>query len=208
MQVLNQHRVLVLNRLWQAVNICSLERALALLYMDHAHVVHEDDDGFNILSFKEWMLHSPAAGREGEDVIQTISSCIRVPQVILLRVFDRMPLKEVKITRDHIFQRDDFICQYCRKKIEKRNLSIDHVVPRMRGGKTTWNNVVTACLPCNQRKAHRTPEEAGMRLLRDPKKPKWRPFIESCQIKRPHVSWSRFLNLNHWKVDLGDPKSG
>lgn len=196
------NRVLVLNRLWQAVNVCSVERALALLYMGHAHVVHENAEGFSTFSFWEWCDFS--SRHHGDDVVRTISIRIRIPRIILLLFFDRLPNKDVKLTRQNIFARDRNTCQYCGRRFDRKDLNIDHVIPRHRGGHTTWTNVVCSCLECNRRKANRTPEEAGMRLIREPRKPRWRPFLEISFTRTLDHSWRHFLDLAYWNVELGE----
>ena len=89
-----------------------------------------------------------------------------------------MPKKEVKFTRHNIFERDHNTCQYCGKVFDRKDLNLDHVIPRDRGGPTTWENIVCSCIKCNTQKANRTPQEAGMHLIRKPKRPKWRPFVQ------------------------------
>ncbi len=199
---LDQH-VLVLNRLWQAVNVCTVDRAFALLYTGHAQVVCHEDTGFNTYSFAEW-CDVPQDRIDPEDVVHTVSIRIRVPRIILLMFFDRMPNKDVKFTRQNVFARDKNTCQYCNRKFDRSDLNIDHVVPRQRGGLTTWTNVVCSCIPCNARKANRTPEEANMHLVRKPKKPRWRPFMEIQFTKKPHHTWSHFLDFAYWNVELGE----
>ena len=194
--------VLVLNRLWQAVNICSVERALALLYTGHAQVVHEDGGNFSTFTLNEWCDFS--CGHDGGDVVRTISLKIRIPRIILLLFFDRLPHREVKFTRHNIFERDHNTCQYCGRKFDRRNLNIDHVVPRQRGGRTTWTNVVCSCLECNRRKGNRTPEEAGMRLIKRPRKPHWRPFLHITFARMGDHSWRHFLDVAYWNVELGE----
>jgi len=198
---LNQH-VLVLNRLWQAVNICTAKRALTLLFEGRAQVVLNCEDGsFQTYSFSEWRdfsKHDPQG-----DVIHTVSLKIRVPRVILLMIFDRMPKKEVKFTRHNIFERDRNTCQYCGGAFERKDLNLDHVIPRDRGGPTTWENIVCSCIECNTHKANRTPLEAGMRLIRKPKRPKWRPFVQ-VSLGLQHDSWKHFLDLAYWNVELGE----
>ena len=136
------------------------------------------------------------------DAVHTIRHTIRVPRVILLSVFDKLPCKELKLTRNNVFERDGNRCQYCRKVFERRELNLDHVIPRHYGGKTTWENVVCSCISCNTRKANRLPHEASMRLRRKPSKPKWRPVI-SLVIDRPgHDHWKDFLDLAYWNVEL------
>ena len=149
--------VLVLNRLWQAINVCSVERAFTLLYMGHAEVVVEEGGNFQTFDFQEW--RDVTRDHAGEDVVRTISFNIRIPRVILLLFFDRLPHKEVKFTRHNIFERDRNTCQYCAKPFDRRELNLDHIIPRERGGTTTWENIVCACIPCNTRKANRTPTE-------------------------------------------------
>lgn len=195
-----QYPVLVLNRLWQAINVCSVERALALLYTGHAQVVCETDQGFGTYSFREWCDFS---GPEAT-VVRSISLRIPIPRIILLLFFDRLPDKEVKFTRHNVFARDKNTCQYCGKKFDRRDLNIDHVVPRQRGGLTQWTNVVCSCVDCNRRKGCRTPEEAGLRLIHKPKKPRWRPFIEIQFFQTADHSWRHFLDLAYWNVELGE----
>ena len=105
------------------------------------------------------------------ETIATVSFKIRVPRVILLVLFDRLPKKEVKFTRHNIFERDRNTCQYCGGVYERKDLNLDHVIPRDRGGPTTWENIVCSCIRCNTQKANRTPQEAGMHLVRKPKRP-------------------------------------
>ena len=101
-----------------------------------------------------------------------------MPRVILLIIYDRLPKKEVKFTRHNIFERDKNTCQYCGRVFDRKDLNLDHVIPRDRGGPTTWENIVCSCVECNTQKANRTPQEAGMHLVRKPKRPKWRPFVQ------------------------------
>jgi 5-methylcytosine-specific restriction endonuclease McrA len=194
--------VLVLNRLWQAVNICSVQRAFALLYQGHAQVVDSIEGGFQTHSFHQWREVSD--DYHGEDVVSTVAFRIRVPKVILLLMFDRLPKKEVKFTRHNIFERDHNTCQYCGKHFDRKDLNLDHVIPRDRGGLTTWENIVCSCIPCNSRKANRTPQEANLKLIRKPKRPKWRPFLEFQFNKTRDDSWKHFLDLAYWNVELSD----
>ena len=194
--------VLVLNRLWQAVNVCSAERALTLLFTGHAQVVNEAAGEFQTYSFREWCDFSDA--QASEESAQSIHIRIRIPRVILLLFFDRMPNKEVKFTRQNVFEPDRNTCQYCQQKFDRKDLNIDHVVPRQHGGLTSWTNVVCSCIECNRRKANRTPEQAGMLLRRKPKKPRWRPFLDIQFVKTADHSWCHFLDLAYWNVELGE----
>jgi 5-methylcytosine-specific restriction endonuclease McrA len=199
---LNQH-VLVLNRLWQAVNICTARRALTLLFEGHAQAVLSDDDGvFQTFSFNQWRDFS--AQEPNGETIATVSFRIRVPRVILLVMFDRLPKKEVKFTRHNIFERDRNTCQYCGRVFERKDLNLDHVIPRDRGGATSWENIVCSCIHCNTQKANRTPQEASLHLVRKPKRPKWRPFVQVNLGLPHHDSWKHFLDLAYWNVELGE----
>jgi 5-methylcytosine-specific restriction endonuclease McrA len=199
------HQVLVLNRLWQAVNVCSVRRALTLVFEGHAQVVFGPHDGdFRTFDFAQWRAFSTRQPDEREDAVRTVTFRLRIPRVILLMVFDRLPKKEVKFTRHNIFERDQNTCQYCGKTLDRKDLNLDHVIPRDRGGPTTWENIVCSCIPCNTRKANRTPAEAGLRLVRKPKRPKWRPFVQvNLGVPVPE-SWKHFLDLAYWNVELGE----
>lgn len=195
--------VLVLNRLWQAVNICTVRRAFTLLCQGHAQVVSTDEDqNFFTHDFAGWR---DLSDREPEDeMVHTISFRVRVPRVIVLAMFDRMPKKEVKFTRHNVFERDRNMCQYCGITFDRKELNLDHVWPRDKGGQTTWENVVCSCIPCNTRKSNHTPEAVGMKLIRKPKRPKWRAFVNFTFTSGGHESWKHFIDIAYWNVELGD----
>ena len=196
-------QVLVLNRLWQAVNVCSVRRAFTLLCQGHAQVVQSDkDNNFFTHDFESWRglsIREP----EGE-MVNTISFKIRVPRVIVLLLFDRLPKKEVKFTRHNIFERDKNTCQYCGLVFDRKELNLDHVLPREKGGLTTWENIVCSCIPCNTRKGNRLPHDANMHLIRKPKRPKWRPFVNFTFNGEQDESWKHFIDLAYWNVELSD----
>ena len=194
--------VLVLNRLWQAVSVCSAKRAFSLLYLGHAEVVDNSGGSYATLDFMEWSDFSRHAN--DEECFHSINFKIRVPQIIVLMLFDKMPRKEVKLTRNNIFERDAYTCQYCGEKLERKDLNIDHVIPRAKGGRTTWENVVASCVPCNTRKSNHLAPEIGMALLRKPKKPKLRTYVNISVSTVPHDSWKHFLDLAYWNVELSD----
>ena len=196
-------QVLVLNRLWQAINVCTVRRAFTLLCQGHAQVVHADgQNNFFTHDFESWRDFS--TGEPDEEMVNTISFKIRVPRVIVLLLFDRMPRKEVKFTRHNIFERDKNMCQYCGKVFDKRDLNLDHVIPRDKGGATTWENIVCSCIPCNTRKGNRLAHQVGMQLIKKPVRPKWRPFVHITFDSKLHDSWRHFLDFAYWNVELGD----
>jgi 5-methylcytosine-specific restriction endonuclease McrA len=204
--MLLEQQVLVLNRLWQAVNICTVRKAFTLLFQGHAQVVHAVPVGgasnFLTHDFDSWLAFSE---REPEpEMVHTVSFKIRVPPIIVLLVFDKLPKKEVKFTRHNIFERDKNTCQYCGKVFDRSELNLDHVIPRDKGGATTWENIVCSCIRCNTRKANRLAHEVGMHLIRKPKRPKWRPLVQFCFTAPRHESWRHFLDLAYWNVELSD----
>ena len=195
--------VLVLNRLWQAVNVIGARRAFALLAREHAQVVHQTEDAFRTYSLMDWIdfsAYNPSV--DAIETVHTINRNIRLPRVILLTFFDRLPCKELKLTRNNVFERDKNTCQYCARVLPREQLNLDHVIPRHYGGKTTWENIVCSCIKCNTRKANRLPHEAHMRLIRKPVRPKWRPVISLVLGTQHREMWKDFLDLAYWNVEL------
>ena len=187
-------RVLVLNRVWQAVNIVGAKRAFSLLFQDHAQVINTADGDFRVMSGEQWIMDSLENPPTKKEVsMKTVRYDLRVPKILLLRNYSALPMKEVKFTRYSIFERDGHTCQYCGKMHREDQLNLDHVIPRDRGGRTTWENIVTSCIRCNSKKANRLPHEAGMRLNHKPGRPKYRPFVSFMVKDRIDDSWQHFL---------------
>jgi len=187
-------RVLVLNRNWQAVNVVGLRRAFSLLWADHARVINTRSGDFAPLDAADWIRFSEETGPHAEDeVVHTVRLRILIPKVLLLRSFDRLPLSEIKFNRENIFIRDNYTCQYTGKRCRASDLTLDHVIPRERGGRTSWENIVTCRRDINSLKANRLPHEAGLKLIRKPGKPKLRPF--SAIVARSVIDreWRHFL---------------
>jgi 5-methylcytosine-specific restriction endonuclease McrA len=166
--------VLVLNQTYEPLNICRVRRAMVLIYQDKAEML-ENGYGF----------------------IHSVDRNLPVPSVIRLSKMIKCPHRlERKLTRMEIFRRDNYTCQYCGK--ETRNLTLDHVIPRYRNGQHTWENVVSACVPCNRIKAGRTPEEAGMKLRSKPTRPKpGSLFFIPSLYTRIHTEWGKYLPKLH-----------
>jgi len=188
--------VLILNRSWMAVNVASVKRAMNLLYIGAARAVHPED--FSLYDFDDWCMlsHSLNGGR----YVQTPTFRVRIPDVLLLHVFNDFVRREVRFSRMSIFERDQFTCQYCSKRLPKSQLTIDHVLPVSRGGGDSWENLVLACFHCNVRKGDRTPEEAHMPLLRHPAKPSWIPHFGARIPPDQLVVWRKFVDPRHWKL--------
>lgn len=186
---------LVLNRNWQPVNITPVARALVMVWNGTARVV--EPDSFQLYDWSDWAKQNPA---EGESFIQAVTTQLRVPEIITLTGYDRLPNATVTFSRRNIFKRDRFKCQYCGIKPPRVELTLDHVVPRAQGGESSWKNCVLACLECNSRKANRTPTEAGMKLCSVPDRPTWRPLYAVSQAR--YDSWSQFVSESYWNANL------
>lgn len=159
--------VLVLNLNYEPLNICNVRRAVVLLGGGKAELLEN-----------------------GRGELRTTRMVLTIPSVIRLLYLIRRPLPQRRLSRREVFIRDHYTCQYCGK--QTRLLTLDHVLPRNRGGPHTWENVVSACIPCNHRKANRTPAEAGLRLLKEPRAPRPHPYILFQQ--RPILDeWKKFV---------------
>ena len=190
------HRpTLVLNRNWQPVGVASVSRSLILLWNDNARVVDPAD--FRLYTWSDWSRLIPLAD---EPFIQAVRTRLRVPEVISLTNYDRVPMNGVMFSRRNIYRRDRYTCQYCGSQPGSEELTIDHVVPRAQGGTSMWENCVLACVACNKRKADRTPEQAHMPLHKRPVRPAWKPHYATRGIRID--SWSRFLSEAYWNVEL------
>jgi 5-methylcytosine-specific restriction endonuclease McrA len=160
--------VLVLNANFAPINVCTTRRAMGLILTGKASMV-----------------------MDGRGVIRTVSKDIDIPSIIRLGRMVKRPRPRVKLNKREIFRRDRYTCQYCGIRIG--NLTLDHVIPRRLGGAYSWENLVTACELCNHRKGGRTIEQAGMRLLKQPKEPASTAlYIFSRHVKN-NVDWEPFL---------------
>ncbi len=187
--------VLVLNRGFAALTLTDVRRCFTLFYKGHVRAVLPD---YTTYAWEEWTDIPP---QPEEEVITTPTMVLRVPRVIQLLSCDRPPRHDVKFSRHNIYVRDGNRCQYCGRRFATSELSLDHVVPLSRGGVSTWENVVCACLPCNVRKGNRSPEEAAMKLIRPPVKPKATP-LGLLAPQRIHPTWRNFLDVAYWNVEL------
>lgn len=190
-------KVLVLNRSYLPVHVTVVRRALSLLYQGIAQAV---DDELRTFDFASW-----ADLAADEDSIGTVDKAIRVPRVILLQYYDRVPRRYVRFSRFNIYARDQNRCQYCGRQFPRAELNLDHVVPRMKGGTSVWENVVCSCHRCNRIKGGRTPTEAGMRLIRQPRRPQWTPFMTEAFSLRRYKEWLPFLSAvdaAYWNTEL------
>ena len=159
--------VLVLNQNYEPLNVCGLRRALVLVMREKAQQLEN-----------------------GHGRVHSATTAFTIPTVIRLFHMVKRPVPIRRLSRREVFWRDNHTCQYCGR--ETRILTLDHVQPRVRGGRHTWENVVAACVPCNHRKASRTPREAGMRLLQEPRPPRANPYHQFMHRQLP-AEWRSYL---------------
>jgi len=166
-----KNKVLVLNQNYEPLNICNIRRAVVLVYLNKAEIV---------VSYDGERLRS-----------ERIS--FPKPSVVKLMRYIRFGRKEVPVTKKNILRRDNYTCQYCGKK--DGNMTVDHVIPKRLGGEDSWENLVCACLDCNNKKGFRTPEEAGMKLLKKPRRPHYLTFLLNGK-GIPDERWKPFLFMD------------
>ncbi|MBI3533924.1 MAG: HNH endonuclease [Deltaproteobacteria bacterium] len=177
------NHALVLNASFEPLHVVSWQRAIQLLFQGKVEVVEESDQE-----------------------VRTIKFTIKIPAV--LRLLKYIPIKTkkdmIRFSRANVFLRDNHTCQYCGKKQPKSNLTLDHITPIVQGGRKCWENIVTACKLCNQLKGGRTPQEAGLHLIRKPNKPNWLPaaFLQFNLSITPQ-RWRIYLNV---KSELNIPE--
>ncbi|MEM6777875.1 MAG: HNH endonuclease [Planctomycetota bacterium] len=191
-----QSNVLVLNRFYMAIRVVNVRRAMTLLYRDCAEVIDTEEQQYVSYDFDSWCELSQLASMEkqpDEDYLQAVDFEVKVPRIVRLTRFDRMPAQTVRFNRKNLFARDDHRCQYCGRAEPMHKLSLDHVVPRSHGGATTWENIVCCCLRCNSRKGGRTPQQARMTLLTKPAKPRFNPLMLQSFDDPRYESWKTFL---------------
>lgn len=192
-------QVLVLNNSWQPIHLTTVREAFCDVMSDKAKFI--DPDTFILYKIDEWICLpkvSVISDKKGNEslvtykTIRTPNKEIRLPEVIILDNYDDVPDFELRLTAKNIALRDGFKCQYCNCRLNSEKITLDHIIPQSKGGKNSWENLVLSCFKCNTKKANRTPEQAGMKLLSVPKKPKWFPLTAKMGKNAP-ISWSKFV---------------
>lgn len=196
--------VLVLNRFYMAVRVCSARRAFSLLFRELAEVINVEDGKYASYDFESWTELSAYRDQFSEDTdwVRTVRFSVAVPKIIRLFSYDRLPKQTVKLNRRNIYARDRNTCQYCGDRFPTSELTLDHVVPRTLGGDNSWQNLVCACVKCNSRKGGRTPDQAKMSLIRKPVQPRRNPVINLRMGQDKYASWQAFLDNAYWSVEL------
>ena len=190
---------LVLNRAWMPIQVTSAREAISLVAKGSALII--EPATYQTHDLRTWNDVSKARARFEGETIRSTRLAIVPPEVILLKAYQGQGERSVVFSRKNIFKRDRYTCQYCGAQPGPESLTIEHILPRSKGGVSSWENCVLACVPCNKRKADRTPEQAGMRLQTNPRKPSWKTLAHVSPRER-RVSWEQFLSRAYWEVEL------
>lgn len=186
--------ILVLDRNMQPCKVSPVKDVLPLVCVDKARVI---DHEFNQHTFEDWVIYSEIYIQETGDVdnvvVHSPSVRILVPEAIVLLDYIRNPQrhKRIRFSRQNLFRRDKYTCQYCGVKKSRKDLTMDHIHPKSQGGPTSWENCTTACFKCNTTKADRTPREAKMPLLSKATQPTWKDQMEGLRGRNP--LWEKLL---------------
>lgn len=189
-------KALVLNRNWIPIRFATVRDAISMVYKGAARIVRPDT--YEVFDFRSWaeLVASPH-----EPQIRTVTLKLRVPEVVVLEMFDELPIRGIVFSRRNIFRRDRNQCQYCGARPGTKELTIDHVIPKAVGGNSTWENCILCCIECNKRKGGKTPVQVGMKLRRKPYKPKWNARI-AIPVSKRKESWEKFISRAYWEVEL------
>jgi 5-methylcytosine-specific restriction endonuclease McrA len=194
-----QRPTLVLNRRWTPIRTTPVQDAIGLVAKGTAVII--EPESFETHDLASWNDVSRARLRFGDLAIRSPRLVLVPPEVILLMTYDGQGGRAVVFSRKNLFKRDRYTCQYCGTQPGPEELTVDHVVARSRGGVSSWENCVLACVECNKVKADRSPAQAGLKLRRTPRKPTWKALVQVPARDR-RESWDKFLSRAYWEIEL------
>lgn len=192
-------KVLVLNKAWLPVNIVPYKRIFNLLCKGHANCLSSD---YCVYTFKEWLDFYSVNEINSDRILEnkhvmTVSYEIPIPEIIILTHYSKVRDSRIRLTKSNILKRDKYICQYSGKRLDKSVATLDHVIPKAQGGTETWENLVCCCPVINSQKGDRTPEEAGLELLKQPKSPHSYNSLFNLDNECIPETWKPFLFKNN-----------
>lgn len=200
-KTLQSRKCLVLNKNWTPVGTITLEKAITMLFKEESDGAPKakiiDPSSYQAFTWDDWSKLQPELT---DDKIAGANVFFKVPEIILLSKYEKLPRPKIHFSRRTLYKRDKSRCQYCGEKPPADEVTIDHVVPRAQGGMTTWENCVLCCVSCNRKKADKTPKQANMKLLSEPKKPASNLFKYDTVV--PIESWKAFLGAAYFNVEL------
>lgn len=207
--VLNS-QVLVLNKNYQPITTTNVITAISKLWAERVEAISVEEDGtYMNHTFSSWAeiselrsMFDDEFNNEGIDWIHSPSLKIMVPRVIRLLTYDKLPKHDVRLTRKSLYKRDKYVCQYCGHKFSTEELTIEHIVPRSKGGRNTWENLVAACIPCNRKKGNKDLEHSGMKLIKKPKKPNAIHGVVIHLGNKRYKDWDHFISDVYWNTEL------
>lgn len=182
---------LILNKNWQPINVATVRSVMKMICCGNAKAV---DASYQLYNWDQWAVLPP-----GNRFVRGSIKNYRVPEVVLTN-FDKTLETLVTFSRRNIYKRDKYTCCYCNDQPKIEDLTIDHILPKSRGGESSWLNCCLACITCNHKKAARTPEEANMQLIKKPVKPHWEPLY--ARHPGRHDSWKAFISDAYWENEL------
>lgn len=201
--ILTNKKCLVLNKNWTPVGTVTLQRAIIMLFSEYddgmpkARII--EPETYQTFTWSDWSKLRPLMT---DEKIAASNVYFKIPEIILLSRYEKLPKPKAHFSRRTLYKRDKMKCQYCGCTPGSEELTIDHVIPRSQGGGTTWENCVLCCVDCNRKKADKTPKQANMKLLKEPKKPDMSVF--RFDTIKPVKSWEAFLGEAYWNVGIGD----
>ena len=183
--------VLVLNKSWCPIHLVCWKKAMSLIYQDAAKSLDAD---FIAYEFSQWLDFSNQPQNHDYPTIATVKHKICIPEIIVLTRYNRLPIRDVKYSRETLFASYHYKCIFCGETFEKKDLTVDHIIPRSKGGKTTFQNVAPACKKCNFLKADQTLAEFGVKLKYKLKTPRWIGPLAHVRHGNIRKSWRKFMD--------------
>lgn len=199
---------LVLNSQYIPIDIVPVRRAVKMLYRGRVEAVENEKGyyvGYDFTNWAELSEYKEQNKVEGEDYFYTGGgSKINAPVIIRTLYFSGIAYTKVSFTRKNIYLRDNYTCAYCGRKMKPEKLNLDHIIPKSRGGRSTWENVVCSCISCNTKKNNLTPHEANMKLLIKPIEPKYNILLNYDIPKKDkyYMKWADFVDKVYWETEL------
>lgn len=197
--------VLVLNKSYYPINVIPLYKAMSLLFRERVEVVYVEDGYYKNYNLTSWFGFTEMKNVEGlsdKDLVYGIEKKILIPKIIRTIYYEGVPRRGVILNRKNILIRDNYTCMFCGKRLPADELNIDHIIPRSKGGKTIWENVVCSCFSCNNKKGSKFLEEVHMKIIHKPFKPKYNLSMFE-KVKEPkYKEWKDFVDDAYWTIPL------
>lgn len=191
---INKPETLVLNKSWTALTVSTIKDGIIKLFQGSAKAL---DENYNQYNWDEWLEMSKKDDSDDDKFVRSAMMKIKIPHVIVLQEYNKIPKIKIKLTRRNLFIRDKGKCSYTGKRLTLKEATQDHVIPKSRGGKTCWTNLVLCSFDANIKKGNRTPEEAGIKLIKQPQKPVWNLLFAHHVTRVPKI-WEKYVETNQW----------